>query len=744
MNEIDQDVDQETSEDAVAEKPLAPEGWSKPPSLMELKQDLSNAKQIHDGQVLKITDWLDNLNVTGKAKPKPVKGRSSIQPKLIRRQAEWRYAALSEPFLSTDDVFKVRPVTWEDRDAAQQNEMVLNWQLNTKVNKVKFIDDYVRTAVDEGTVIVWVGWEFLEEEYEATVPDVRFVINPALAPLHQQLEQMKQESPSQYDTDVPDELKEAHDLTMEHGDPIEPQIVGQKTVTKKRTLRNCPTLEVMDFRNVVLDPTAMGDPEKASFVIRSFESSIAELEKTGLYKHLDKVNVTGNSILSTPDHQVGKDAESQTFNFEDRPRQKVIVFEYWGKRSVDGTNKLTSIVAAWVGDTLIRMEESPHPDKSLPVVVEQYLPVRRSNYGEPDGALLEDNQKVVGAVTRGMIDLLGRSANAQQGMSKNLLDATNKRKFERGEDYEYNPNSDPKTDVYLHEYPEIPQSAPFMLQLMNMDAESLTGVKAFSGEQGLSGSALGDVAAAVRGALDAASKRELGILRRLAGGMVKIGRKLIAMNAEYLSDEEVIRVTNEKFVKVRREDLAGNFDLRLSISTAEEDNNKAQQLAFMFQTIGPKGDQGLVNMILADIARLRKMPDLAKKIENYQPQPDPLLVQEQQLKIQLLQAQIAQTQAQTAKDGTHAQLNQAKVGTEEAKAGHLKSDTDLKNLDFVEQESGTKHAREIDKVGEQARSQEHLALVQHDLNQRENVQDRQFDLVQEYVKSAAKKNSSGN
>ena len=28
-------------------------------------------------------------------------------------------------------------------------------------------------------------------------------------------------------------------------------------------------------------------------------------------------------------------------------------------------------------------------------------------------------------------------------------------------------------------------------------------------------------------------------------------------------------------------------------------------------------------MILADIAKLRKMPDLAKRIEEYQPQPDP-------------------------------------------------------------------------------------------------------------------------
>jgi hypothetical protein len=737
MNQDDRELRLESGQDVVAEKPLV--DWPKPPSLMELKQDLSNAKPIHDGQVSKINGWLDNLNVTGTAAIKPVKGRSAIQPKLIRRQAEWRYAALSEPFLSTDDVFKVKPLTWEDRKAAQQNELVLNWQFNTQINKVKFVDDYVRAAVDEGTVIVWVGWEFLEEEYEAQVPDVQFVVNPELVPLHEELARMKAESPSQYDTDVPDELKEAHELTLEGGEPIEPRIIGQKTVTKTRILANRPTLEVMDYRNVVLDPTAGGDPEKANFVVRTFESSIADLEKTGLYSNLDQINVTNNTILGTPDHAVGKDATYQTFNFEDRQRQKIIVTEYWGKRSIDGTNKLVPIVAAWVGDTVIRMAESPVPDKSLPVVVEQYLPVRRSNYGEPDGALLEDNQKVVGAVTRGMIDLMGRSANAQRGIAKGALDAANKRKYEKGEDYEFNPGSDPRLTMYMDTYPDIPASAQFMLQLQNMEAESMTGVKSFS--QGVSGQALGDVAAAVRGALDAASKRELGILRRLANGMVKIGRKIIALNSEFLSDEEVVRVTNEEFVKVRREDLAGNFDLRLSISTAEEDNNKAEQLAFLLQTVGPDEDPAMRRMILSDICRLRKMPDLAKRIEAYEPQPDPRAQAMADLEIAKIEAEVAEIRAKTQKLLVDAGLAQAKTGTEVAKAGQIKSDTDLKNLDFVERESGTHHARDIEMAGAQAQSQERLAVVQHGLKQQEIAQKGQFDLVKEYVKSKEKKKS---
>lgn len=701
--------------------------WKKAPTVLDLKQDLQDAKPIHDSQVIKINEWLDNLNVTGKAKMPVVKGSSSIVPKLIRKQAEWRYASLSEPFLSTDDVYNVKPVTFEDRKAAQQNQLVLNHQINNRIDKTKFIDEYVRAAVDEGTVIVRVGWQFEEEEIEVTVPDVQFQVNPEMGPLHDQLHQLMESSPSEYATNVPDELKEAHDLTMEQGQPIEPVIIGEKTVKQMKTVKNFPTVEVCDYRNVVIDPTCNGDISKAKFLVYSFESSLAELKKDSKYKNLDRINVEANSILGTPDHTAAGD--TQSFNFTDEPRKKFVVYEYWGFRDIDGSGLIKPIVAAWVGDTMVRLEDNPFPDKEIPFVMEQYLPVRKSNYGEPDGALLEDNQRVIGAVTRGMIDIMGKSANGQTGMRKDMLDTTNRRKFDKGLDYEFNANVDPRQGVYMHTYPEIPQSAQFMLQLQNMEAESLTGVKAYS--QGVSGQGLGDVAAGVRGALDAASKRELGILRRLSSGIIKIGRKVISMNAEFLSDEEVVRVTNEEFVTVRKDDLAGKFDLRLSISTAEEDNNKVEELAFMLQTIGNNMDGELRNMILADIVRLRKMPDLAKKIESYQPQPDPMAQQKAQLEIELLQAQIENARAQAGERQSGAQLDMAKAGTEQAKQQYLSSDTDLKNLEFVEQESGVKQERAKELHGEQARSQAKLKLIDRSFA----TEDRNNDLLKEYLRA---------
>ncbi len=703
--------------------------WKNPPKLGDLKKDLLDAKPAHDTQKALVKTWLDNLNVEGNAKVKTAKGNSSIVPKLIRKQAEWRYPALSDPFLSTDDVFNVYPVSWEDKKAAQQNQMLLNHQFNNKIDKVQFIDDYVRTAVDEGTVIVRVGWQFEEEEYEDDFPVVQYVVNPETGPMHEQLEQMRIESPATYELDVPEEMRMAHEMTMEQGAPIEPVILGYKKEKRTRTVKNHPTVEVCNVNNVIIDPSCNGKIENAGFVIYSFESSLSKLKKDGKYKNLDKIQVEGNSILNEPDHTPSNDSN---FNFNDKPRQLFVVYEYWGYWDIDGSGTVTPIVVTWVGNTIIRMEENPFPDKQLPFITVPYLPKRREIYGEPDGALLEDNQKIIGAVTRGMIDIMGKSANGQTGIRKDMLDTTNRRKFENGQDYEFNMNVDPRVGIFMHTYPEIPNSAQFMLQMQNMEAESLTGVRAFS--SGVSSQALGDTAASFRGALDAASKRELAILRRLSNGMVKIGRKIISMNAEFLSEKEVVRVTNEEFQIVRRDDLAGQFDLKLSISTAEEDNNKAQELSFMLQTMGNNMDPVMSQMILSDIAKLRKMPDLAKKIETYQPQPDPMAQKKLELEIQLLEAQLQNEIAQSQERQANAQLNMAKVGTEQVKAGNIQSDTDLKNLDFVEQESGVKQERAKELHGEQAHSQAQLKLMDRQFQREDN----KLDLVKEYIKSRNK------
>lgn len=687
---------------------LALTEWENEPSLADLKQNLDDAESDVNTHQNDIDRWTENLNITGSAKPKKVEGRSAVAPKLIRKQAEWRYSSLSSPFLGTEDVFNVSPKTAGDRNRAQQNALVLNDQFNTKINKVDFIDAYVRDDVDLGTVLVEVGWITEEEEIEEEVPTYTYMPgDPQVAQQYMQLLQLRDTDQDLYNEYMNPGLEKVLTLFAQTGQVFVVQETGSEMITRVVETKNHPTVEVCESANIVIDPSCNGDLTKAQFVIKKFKSSLSELKKDGRYTNLDQIMVDSANPLASPDYVDGEDIES--FSFKDEPRKQFVVHTYWGTWDIHGTGIVVPIVASWVGRTMIRMEKNPFPFKHPPFAKAVYMPVRKSVYGEPDGELLEENQQIIGAVTRGMIDLMAKSANSQQGMKQGFLDATNRRKFQRGEDYEFNAQGDPRQAVYQHTYPEIPNSAYNMISSQNADAESLTGVKAFA--SGINGQALGTNVGSGRDALDAASKREAGILLRLKQGIREIGRMFIAMNAVFLSDEEVVRITNKKFITVRRDDLAGEHDLEVTISTPEEDNKKAEELSFMLQTTGNNMDWGLRNMILSDIARLRKMPDMAKRIEEYKPEPDPMEQKKAELEVMLLEAQIAKEHALAAKhnteaqangyrgmkDGSQANLNQAKTETETSKSRNLNSDSDKKDLDYLEQHKGLGHQRDMEK-----------------------------------------------
>lgn len=654
--------------------------WNNPPSVRDLKQDLAEAKSNHDLHVNKVNESLTALR--GELKIKIKEGRSKVQPKLVRKQNEWRYSALEEPFLSTDDMFIVNPVTYKDVEAAKQNMLILNKQFRTDIPKVKFINKYIRTAVNTGTVIVKLNWEYEKGMVTEEVP----VYTKTPEELYSVLQQKVNAGQMTEEEAIP---------IMESGQPIQ---IGVESREVEEDVINRPVLQVKDSRNVIIDPSCEGDIDNAQFIIDIFLTDLSTLKKDSRYSNLDLISENQFNGASLDDYQY-YDTEYKTdpnFKFQDKPRKKLVAYEYWGYWDINGDGIVKPIVATWIGDVMIRLEENPYPDKKLPFVVVQYLPPDHDTvYGDSDASLLKENQDIIGAISRSIIDLIGRSANAQQGVRKDLLDPINRDRFNKGMDFEYNPVTNIENALYMTHIPEVPRSALELIQLQNSEAEALTGVKAFTG--GISGDALGSSVGGIRSALDATAKRELGILRRLSDGLKEIGKKIIAMNSVWLSDEEIIRITDDDFVAIKRSDLAGNFDLSLTVSTAEMDNQKASELAFMLQTTGNSLPFDITKIILTKIADLRKLPDLSKMIADYQPQPDPLEQQKAQLEIELLKAQIANEKAKANENAVDVQLKAAKTQSELAKAGKLSSEKDKMDLDYVEQSTGLTQDRELEK-----------------------------------------------
>ena len=631
--------------------------------LQAFQSDYKEAERHQQEWSIKREEWISES--FGNQYGNEEEGKSKIVSKDIAKQINWMLPSLADPFLSSSTVIKCNPITAEDAPSARQNEILLNAQFCRKFPRYNFIMKALRVLVTEGTAVIQTGWEYADEEVEV----------------------------------------EAETISI---DPITgEEFIEITEVTETRVLLNQPTAVVCRNEDIFIDPTCMDDMDKCQFVIHKYETNLAALREDGRYKNLDKVAKEQHSLAE--DSTYVREDRSY-FEFKDEPRRKFIIYEYWGSYDIDGDGELEDVICAWVGNTIVRLEANPYPDKKPPFVVVPFNPVPFQLFGEALAENIGDNQKVKTAITRGIIDNMAQSNNGQVGMRRGALDMNNRRKFLKGKNFEFNGTPG---DFWQGSYNNIPGSAFDMLSIMNNEIESQTGVKSFSG--GINGGSLGSTATGARGALDATSTRRLNLVRNVAENLVKpLIRKWMAYNAEFLEDEEVVRVTNEEFIPVRKDDLEGRIDIDITISTAEDNAAKAQELSFLLQTLGPNEDPTIRREIMADIYELNKMPDQAKKLREFKPQVDPVQEQMKQIELQRLmlenkklEADIADKLARAGENEVDRMLKLSKAKVEEAKARKLGTDADLGDLKFLKDNEG---------VDRQESNEMEYAKMQHQYN----------------------------
>ena len=691
--------------------------WKNEPTVEDLMFDIDKARPTHLNQVAKINEWV-NLLYAETDKKKIKRGRSGITPKVIRRLAEWRYGSLSTSFLNERKLFQVNATHPNYLQGAIQNELVLNFQFNALIDKVKFINDLVRSAVNEGTAIVRVGWETqtrIDEEeipvFEYLEPDIyeQEMLSQAIGAVGQETQQLGLEDSSEAESfqSFDPELQESIKASSEFGMPVSAVDTGSTQKIKvERVIKNRPQIKVIPNASLIIDPSCEGEFERAKFVAYQFTTSYSELKQEGIYKNLEDIfslnagSETHLNYLGIDDatFQRTSDYGFSTFNFKDKARKRLLAYEYWGYWDIDNTGIVKPIVATIVDGTIIRLEESPFPDNELPFVVIPYLPVKGSVYGEPDAELVKDNQEIIQALTRSMIDIQARSANAQVARPKGFLDTINTKRFNDGEDYEYNPTGmHPSQAIFMHTANEIPQSILTLLQQQYAEAEAATGVKSFQG--GLDENAYGQAVQGMSQAITAITQREGDILFRLSKGLEKIGNKILAMNSIWLNEEEHIAITQNEFVPIRREDLAGDFFLNVNIKSNNEAEGKAQQLTFVAQTLGGDVDWSIRKLFISEICKLYNLDSMLSAIQAYEPPPPSELEQQKmQLEVEKLQAELQKLQAE-------AQYSQARSDYLNAQIGSVQEDIKQKQLDQFEQEYGIENDRKKEVVEAQAEAQ---------------------------------------
>lgn len=686
--------------------------------LLEIvKADYNLAKVDHDEKLSKIFKWRSEYNgepYVEKEDRQKISGNEKKKSKLIARDIKkysaWLESSVIDPFTTTDGIIRCYAATPRSTKFARCAEIILNTQFCRQFNRFNFMSQAVSILLRDGICVVKTGWDFLEDKrkvfYNIDTP-VSMLGQPLMEQIpEEQLQQLAQEDPQQAQL-----LKLASTPML---DELGRQVYhhDEQYRVEKIPVINQPTAVVCRNEDIYIDPTCMGDITKAQFIVHRYLTDLSTLKMDGRYKNLDKLDLDKITNIDKDDYEIETD-----FEFEDKTRKKFLIYEYWGNLQVDNSDIVTPMVVCWADDVIIRCEENPYPDKKPPFIVTPFLPMPFELYAEPHGELLSDNQKVKTAIFRGIIDNMANSNNAQIGVLKNELDDVNRKRMLRGDNFEFNKNPN---NIFVGQYNQLPASIFNFLQLIDSESTQLVGVNTFGQNQ--TTDRIGSDNAS-KGVLDGGNLRKLQIVKSVAENLVKpLLRKWLEYSAELLEDEQVFRMTGgEHFEIIRRDDLYGQIDIDLAISTNEDNAVRVNQLAFLLQTIGPNEDPNIRKMIMAEIMKLHKMPELATRIENYEPQPDPLLVAQQQLMIEKLKAEIAELQANAGKIEQDGILKSAKAQNEGARAQETKAKTDKINLDFIQQQRGMKEQSDMVKLQAQLESQEKIAKMANDSKLANNI-----------------------
>jgi hypothetical protein len=169
------------------------------------------------------------------------------------------------------------------------------------------------------------------------------------------------------------------------------------------------------------------------------------------------------------------------------------------------------------------------------------------------------------------------------------------------------------------------------------------------------------------------------------------------VNRQFITDDKVIALSDNEFKTIRPNDLQSKINVTIEVSTPELDDKAANDLAFLAQTLGESVPMTVKNMILSDIARLKKRPALAKMLLDVpEPAPSPQEMELHQLNVELLKAQIANEYAKGQENQADSVLKNAKADTEVAKTEVLYSTKDNQDLDFLHKRDGTDTERAKD------------------------------------------------
>lgn len=554
-------------------------------------------------------------------------GRSQFVSKDAKKNLHWFIPNAMKPFMSTDDIVEAIPRTADDVQRAKSQATLLNFQFSNEFDKYDFLWQSLFVMGSEGTVVARTGWE-LEEEPELIPFSVTL----------EQFSQLKQDGAKIVGT--PEVTEQIIPMPHPSGDPLAEPIPYKVQVVKgnievMKTVKSRPTAAIIRNENFFIDPDAT-TIDSAEFTGERIEITMSDLREleyhpennpNGIYKNIDKLQPNADdkntSQLALQREQERREhGSNQDEESTDESMKKMEIIEYYGRVDVDQDGIAEHIVCTYSGNTVIRLEANPFPDKKPPYVAVPYSPAPYSFWGDAMAAFVEDVQQVKTAIMRTFIDTMAHSTNGIKHTLKNSLDPLNKRKLrisKIGDVIEWN-DAQGLAAYKMETKNDIPQSMMQMLEVFTADGENESGITRYN--QGLDARSLNKTATGISAIMNQSQMRIWETTSRFAEEYIKkLFRKWIAYNQEFLTEEVAVRIAGNRFENILPDDIGGNYDLSINVAIAGSNQEKAMNIVQLMQMSPQLVEAGIVPAdhlanLLASLEELWQFKDLSSELRD--------------------------------------------------------------------------------------------------------------------------------
>jgi len=646
--------------------------------------DIGNSLQNHNEQIEKVSEWIDAYDGEPYGNEDP--SRSQMVWKIIKKQGESLISNLAKPFLGAHEIVELSPLTYRDVFKTPIYSKVINHFWTKDFNSNKFIKATSRLMVKEGTAFIRVGWEKQVVEHSEEV------------------------------SDLPEQVKQKF---IDKGATIEKLSNGKIKITTKKILKNRPIAKPIRLEDAYVDPTA-DTFEDSEFFGYEYTTNLTEISNNPLYDE-EAVKKLTRILESQDDRPVNRYEDSHEYNpynaqFEDDPRKKVRLIEYWGEYDIDDTGvaePVVGVVARYGDDRVVlNLRKNKLPGGFKPFICIPLIEDDFNIYGNALAYMIDDEQKFSTSIVRGIIDNMSQSNNGQKFIKKNALDSTNFDRMMNGERIvEINTPENIATAVMDGSFNQLPSDVYNTLGMIEQQAESLTGVSKFM--QGIAGTEMKSSSSNFATMMSQSQIRLLDMTTSLTNGLRQMFKMWAQMAMEYLSDDEIFDITGvyipEAKVKetkrlmleyqieelprdaaeevmmliIREVDDMFNmkdlkYDVKMKVGTDGLKDVKIAQINMLMQQAGNLIEMQVVppkvmGMLFADMAEAMDRPDIAREVLEFKPQPPSQLEQE------MAQAELDKKKAEGAKDMALAESAAARAENERAKtkAGAAALDSEI-------------------------------------------------------------------